>query len=50
MGYDGKNYLMEVKSKKGRLTPDEHKFIDYWNVTIYIVRSVEDALRVIGRL
>ena len=50
VGYDGKNYLMEVKVGKAVLTPDEHKFITGWNVCIYIVRSVEDALRVIGRL
>ena len=41
-------YLMEIKMDKGKLTADEAQFHEAWPGPIFIVRSVEDALRVIG--
>lgn len=52
VGYKCKLYLMEVKSESGTLTEWEWQWLEQWyrsaGVLVYIVRSVEDALRVIG--
>lgn len=44
-----RNVLMEVKTPKGKLTPDEREWLDAWRGQVVVVRSVDDALRVIGR-
>lgn len=44
------NYLMEVKGEKGKLTPDELAWIEAWNGQVHIVRSPEQALKIIGRI
>lgn len=48
VAYRGIIYLMEVKGAKGKLTPDQVKWHSLWQSPIHIVRSVDDALRVIG--
>jgi hypothetical protein len=48
VGWNGQNYLMEVKQGKNPLTPDECTWHDQWCGQVEIVRSEEDALRVIG--
>lgn len=49
VGFQGRTYLMEVKDTKGKLTPDEDTWIGAWKGNVYIVRSIEEALEVIGR-
>lgn len=49
VGFQGHNYLMEVKDKTGKLTPDETIWIGHWDGQVRIVRSIEDALKVINR-
>ncbi len=49
VGFQGRTYLMEVKDRKGKLTPDEDTWIGAWKGNVYIVRSIEEALEVIGR-
>lgn len=44
------NILMEVKAPKAKLTADEITWHSEWRGQVVIVRSVADALRVIGRL
>ena len=44
------NILMEVKSDTGKLTPDQIEWHDAWPGQVAIVRSVEEALRVIGKV
>lgn len=39
--------LMEVKTPKGKLTPEQEAFIKDWPETV-IVRSVEEALKAVG--
>lgn len=39
--------LMEVKTARGKLRPEQQAFIARWPETV-VVRSVEDALRAIG--
>lgn len=48
-------WLMEVKDgslppSRKRLTEDEQNWHDKWRGKVYIVESVEDALKVIGAL
>ena len=43
------NFLMEVKDKRGKLTPDEREWIDAWQGQVCVVYTVEEALEVIGR-
>lgn len=40
--------LLEIKTKDGKLTPAEEKFIADWRGTVHIVRTVEEALAVFG--
>lgn len=45
----GRVYLLEIKTAKGKLTRDEREFFDAWaGGPVYIVRSVEDALEIMG--
>ena len=48
VGYRGVNYLLEVKSRRGRLTADQVVFFDQWRGAAQVVRSVDDALKVVG--
>ena len=48
VGYNGVNYLMEVKGHFGKHTPDQLEFIANWKGQVCTVRSVEMALEVIG--
>jgi GNAT superfamily N-acetyltransferase len=47
-GWRGKVYFMEIKSDGGKLTPAEQEFMDKWRGHYAIVRTVEEALAVIG--
>lgn len=42
---DGGNLLFEIKSDKGELTDDQIKWARGWNGPVYIVRSLDEALR-----
>jgi len=48
VGYRGVNYLLEVKTKTGKLTAAEQTFFDEWRGQCAIVRTVDEALKVIG--
>ena len=43
----GENFLLEVKTAKGRLTEDEMRFMSEWSGQINIVRNVEQAIEVV---
>lgn len=43
-----KCWLVEVKGPKGKLTPDQERFILDWAGTVHLVRSVDDALRLVA--
>lgn len=47
-GFQGQNYLLEIKTESGKLTPDQVEFIDSWRGTVHIVRTPAEALRVFG--
>lgn len=46
----GSMWLLEVKTPKGRLTKCEKEWIETWDAPVYIVRSPEDALEVVGAI
>jgi Holliday junction resolvase len=41
-GFRGLNYLLEVKSDKGKLSEKQIKFRDEWAGRIIVVRKVDD--------
>lgn len=47
VGFRGKNYLFEIKSDKGKLTPDQVKFHQIWTGQVEIIRTVDEALTII---
>lgn len=49
-GIFGKNFLIEVKNEdtRGRLTPEQEIFIEKWKGKVYVVKTVDEALNVIG--
>lgn len=48
VGYRGCNYLLEVKTERGKMTPDEATWHEGWRGDCAVVRDEDDALRVIG--
>lgn len=50
VGYRGINYLLEVKVTKGRATLTQLEWHGAWRGQVAVVRSVEEALRVIGAI
>jgi len=50
VGYNRRVYLIEVKSADGKLTPAEQRWQDEWRGQSAVVRTVEQALYVIGAI
>ena len=50
VGFLGHNILMEIKSAKGTLTPDEAEWHQAWNGQVCIVRTTGEALDVLDAL
>lgn len=48
--YKNELTLMELKMPNGKLTPDEVRFHQTWRGKIYMVHSVEEALKAIGAI
>jgi hypothetical protein len=48
VGYQGQNWLFEVKTESGKLTPDEIEWFDGWQGQRAIVRSADEALEMLG--
>lgn len=44
VGWRGVNYLIEVKSDKGKLTPYQNEFHQTWTGQVAIIRSVDEAV------
>lgn len=51
VAYRGSTFLLETKSKGGKLTADQQVFFEAWDGGVLaIVRSVDDALYIIGAI
>lgn len=44
VGNHGRNYLLEIKIKKGTLTPHQKEWMSTWRGSYAIVRTVEEAI------
>ena len=47
VGAHGRNFLIEVKAEKGKVTPDQIEWAAGWKGQMAIVRSAEDAIAVV---
>lgn len=47
-GHKGRSYLLEIKTGKDDLTADERAWHAGWKGDVYVVRSLEDAMAVMG--
>ena len=43
-------WTIEVKGPKGKLTPDQVKFIGEWKGVVHIIRSKDEALTLVGEV
>lgn len=51
IGFRGETFLAETKSRRGKLTDAQKKFIEDWQgAPVLIIRSVDDALTGIGAI
>lgn len=48
VGFRGENYLFEIKSPKGRLTPGQEGWHSLWWGQVAVIRCLEDALAIMG--
>lgn len=44
-----RNLLMEVKTAKGKLEPDQETWHERWRGQVAVVRTADEALELIGR-
>jgi hypothetical protein len=47
VGYNYKNYLMEIKGPNGTLTPAQIIWHENWKGTVYVVRTAEEAISIL---
>ena len=50
VGYRGQNYLMEIKTNKGKATLPQIAWHTFWQGQVVVVRDVDEALHVIGAI
>ena len=43
VGFRGANYLLEVKTAKGKLRPSQERFLTLWKGHAAVVRSLDEA-------
>lgn len=48
VGYAGHNWLAEIKTEDGKLTPAQVEFFQTWPGQKAVVRSIEEGLAMIG--
>ena len=48
VGFRNTNYLMEIKTPQGRLNKKQQKFFRSWHGQVNIIRTVDQALALIG--
>jgi len=50
VGVRGHNILMEIKTDRGKLTDDQVYFHREWDGQVSVIRTLQEALDLIGRL
>jgi Holliday junction resolvase len=48
VGFRGENYLMEIKSGKGKLNQREVEWHENWKGSVWVVHTPEQAIRILG--
>ena len=48
IGFRGDTFLIEVKTAKGRLRASQKAFLAAWRGHAFVIRSVEEGLKVLG--
>ena len=48
VGRHGHNYLMEIKTARGKLRASQKAFLEAWRGNAFVVRNVDEAFDVIG--
>lgn len=48
VGFRRRTYLLEVKTAKGKLRPSQEAFLAHWMGHADVVRTLDEALTVIG--
>ncbi len=46
-GWKNRNYLFEIKSDNGKLTPEEIRWHETWKGQVHTIHSVEEILNVL---
>jgi len=44
VGFNHCNYLIEIKTKSGKLTKKQREFIENWRGSYEIIRSIDDVI------
>lgn len=47
---EGEAWLIEIKGPKGTLTPDQMAWISNWRGVVHVIRTPDEALRLVGAL
>lgn len=47
---NNQNYLIEVKTPKGKLNQKQVDFIDYWQADVYIIRSPNEVINFLNKI
>ena len=47
VGYRARNYLIEVKAPKGRLTKTQQDFIPAWKGQVRVLETVDEAIELV---
>ena len=50
VGFRGRNTLMEIKTEKGKLNKRQEIFFARWYGKCFVVRTVDEALELIGAI
>jgi hypothetical protein len=50
VGFRGANYLLEVKTAKGKLRPSQERFFAGWQGQKALVRTEQEALKAVGAI
>ena len=48
VGFQGVNHLIEIKTRNGKLNTLQQAFFDNWRGWMYVARTSEEALYIIG--
>lgn len=50
VGYRGRNWLLEIKTKQGRLQPFQKRMLAEWRGQYTVVRTIDEALKAVGAI